>query len=156
MANILVSACLLGCPCRYTGDGCLNGAILALAKAHTLIPVCPEQLGGLATPRPPAERQGDRVISAAGEDVTEPYRKGAQTVVEIAKLSHVALAIMKARSPSCGYGVIYDGTFTGTRISGSGVAAELLSESGIPVFTEEELDAVRVQLLYGKIQCSQN
>lgn len=147
MANILVSACLVGCACRYKGDGCLNGEILSLAKEHTLIPVCPEQLGGLATPRSPAERQGDRVINAAGEDVTRAYYRGAETAVQIAKLNGVALAIMKARSPSCGSGVIYDGTFTGTKIPGSGVASELLSVNGIPVFTEEEMDAVREQLL---------
>lgn len=147
MANILVSACLLGCACRYKGDGCPQEEILSLAKEHALIPVCPEQLGGLATPRPPAERQGDWVINVAGEDVTKAYHQGAETALHIAQLNGVTLAIMKARSPSCGHGMIYDGTFTGTKIPGSGVASELLSVYGIPVFTEEELDAARERLL---------
>lgn len=142
MAKILISACLAGCDCRYKGDNCKNDALLALAKRHTLIPVCPEQLGGLATPRDPAEICGDRVVSSAGRDVTREYRKGAETALYIAGQVGADAAVLKANSPSCGKGVIYDGSFTGRKIAGNGVAAALLSESGVRVFTEEELPAL--------------
>lgn len=140
MAKILVSACLMGCECRYKGDSCRNEKILALAGEHTLLAVCPEQMGGLPTPRYPAEIQGDRLINSAGADVTAEYRKGAETACYLAKLNGVKLAIMKANSPSCGHGLIYDGTFSGNKVPGNGVTAELLEDSGIKVFTEDELD----------------
>lgn len=143
MATILVSACLYGCECRYKGDSCRNEEVLALGEKHTLIPVCPEQLGGLATPRNPAERQGEKVTSCAGDDVTAQYRKGAQTALYIAKSSRADCAVFKANSPSCGKGIIYDGSFTGGRIPGNGVTSELFLKAGIPVFTENELDALR-------------
>ena len=139
--NILVSACLLGVCCRW--DGGTNGPhpdVEALMKEHNLIPVCPEIMGGLPTPRDPAERQGDKVISCAGKDVTKEYTKGAETALYFAKLNHVDFAVMKAKSPSCGKGLIYDGTFTGNKIPGNGVTVELLNANGIPVFTEDELD----------------
>lgn len=147
MAKILVSACLLGCECRYKGDSCRNEEILALAGEHTLIAVCPEQMGGLPTPRYPAEIQGDRIINSAGADVTAEYQKGAKTACHLAKLNGVELAIMKANSPSCGYGVIYDGTFSGGKVAGNGVTAALLESNGIKVFTEDELDSLRKQLM---------
>ena len=140
MANILVSNCLLGCNCRYKGDGCRYEEILRLAESHTLIGVCPEQAGGLSTPRDPAEIQGERVVSCAGRDVTEQYRRGAETALFLAQLNRVDFAILKAKSPSCGKGLIYDGTFTGGKCAGNGVTVQLLLENGIPVFTEEELD----------------
>lgn len=142
MAKIIVSACLLGCDCRYKGDNCKNEALLALAAKHTLIPVCPEQLGGLATPRNPAEICGDRVMSNAGKDVTREYQKGAETALYIAKQVGADIAVLKANSPSCGKGVIYDGSFTGQKTAGNGVTAKLFSESGIRVFTEDELPAL--------------
>ena len=138
MANILVSACLLGIECRYKGDGCLCEGIRALAERHTLIPVCPEQLGGLATPRPPAERQGDKVVNREGQDVTEAYALGAQRALRIAHLNHVSVAVMKAKSPSCGSGRVYDGTFSGRLIPGDGVCAEALKAAGIAVYSEED------------------
>ena len=138
MANILVSACLLGIECRYKGDGCPCEGIKALAERHTLIPVCPEQLGGLATPRPPAERQGDKVVNREGQDVTEAYALGAQRALRIARLNHVSVAVMKAKSPSCGSGRVYDGTFSGRLIPGDGVCAEALKQAGIAVFSEED------------------
>lgn len=141
MANLLVSACLAGCECRYKGDSCKNEAVLALSETHTLIPVCPEQLGGLATPRNPAERQGEKVISCTGEDVTAQYRKGAETAAQIAALCGAKAAILKANSPSCGKGIIYDGSFTGAKCEGNGVAAQLLLDAGLAVFTENEMDA---------------
>lgn len=142
MANILVSACLFGCDCRYKGDNCKNDALLSLAAKHTLIPVCPEQLGGLATPRDPAEICGDRVVSRAGRDVTQAYQKGAEAALYIAKQVGASAAVLKANSPSCGKGVIYDGSFTGRKIEGNGVAAQLLSAAGIRVFTENEIPAL--------------
>lgn len=136
---ILVSACLLGLCCRYNAEPVTNERILALAKTHPLVPVCPEQLGGLSTPRPPAERKGERVVSSDGTDVTEAFQKGAQETLLLARALGCKTAILKARSPSCGHGRIYDGTFTGKLISGSGVTAELLEASGMSVYTEEEL-----------------
>mgnify|MGYP002709150075 CR=1 FL=1 len=113
MKKILVSACLFGNNCRYKGDNCLSEKLLDLGKDNVLIPVCPEQLGGLPTPRHPAERVGEKVISDIGVDVTEEYNRGANLAVEIAKANAVDYCVLKANSPSCGKGVIYDGTFTG-------------------------------------------
>ena len=138
--KILISACLLGLPCRYDGASKPQLWVEELARRHELIPMCPEQMGGLPTPRDPAERQGDKVISCAGKDVTKAYTKGAETALYFAKLNHVDFAVMKAKSPSCGKGLIYDGTFTGSKIPGNGVTVELLNANGIPVFTEDELD----------------
>lgn len=140
MAKILVSNCLLGCDCRYKGDNCGCEAIRELAGEHVLIGVCPEQMGGLQTPRNPAEIVGERVVSNAGVDVTAEYRRGAEMALMLAKLNRVDFAILKAKSPSCGKGLIYDGTFTGQKRPGNGVTAALLLQNGIPVYTEEELD----------------
>lgn len=140
MAVILVSSCLLGCACRYKGDDCKNERILALAKEHVLLGVCPEQMGGLETPRAPSEIVRDKVMSNAGRDVTAEYRKGAEAALYLAQLNRVDFAILKAKSPSCGKGLIYDGTFSGSKVPGNGVTAALLLENGIPVYTEEELD----------------
>lgn len=140
MAVILVSNCLLGCACRYKGDDCKNEKILELAKEHVLLGVCPEQMGGLETPRDPSEIVGDKVLSCAGRDVTAQYRKGAEAALYLATLNHVDFAILKAKSPSCGRGLIYDGTFTGNKVPGNGVTVSLLLENGIPVYTEDELD----------------
>jgi len=136
MSVILVSACLIGCECRYKGDNCTDKRILELAKENTLIPVCPEQLGGLATPRLPSERQGNRVVMKDGTDVTANYIKGAEQTLMIAKQLDIDFAILKAKSPSCGCGLIYDGSFSGTLISGKGVTAQLLADNGFSVFTE--------------------
>ncbi|MBQ6645355.1 MAG: DUF523 domain-containing protein [Clostridia bacterium] len=142
MANILVSACLLGICCRYKGDGCENGGVLKLLDKHTLIPVCPEQLGGLRTPRAPSEIVNGSVVNNLGEDVTKEYTRGAQAALRIAQLNNVKLAILKSRSPSCGSGLIYDGSFTGKKIPGDGVCAALLKQNGIKVITEDELDTL--------------
>lgn len=135
---ILVSACLLGCPCRYDGAGKADARLLALAKKRRLVPVCPEQLGGLSTPRPSAERVGERVITREGEDVTAAFFRGAEQTLQIARQFGCKTAILKARSPSCGSGQIYDGTFSGTLVPGSGVTAALLRQNGIAVRTEED------------------
>ena len=141
--NILVSACLLGIACKYSGgDNACPALLQALRQSgHTLIPVCPEVYGGLPTPRPPAERCGDRVLTEAGADVTAQYRRGAEAALQLARLYNCRAAILKANSPSCGHGTIYDGTFSGKKIPGSGVAAELLEQNGIAVYTDEDCAA---------------
>lgn len=153
--KILISACLLGLRCRYDGGGKPCEKAIALCKGHQLIPVCPEQLGGLSTPRPPAEIRGDRVINRQGEDVTAPYRRGAEEARRLCRLFSCDLAILKARSPSCGCGQIYDGSFSGVLAPGDGVTARLLKAQGIPVITEEELDdARRLETLHGCVRHS--
>ncbi len=140
--RILVSACLLGVACRYDGGSKPRPEILSLAQKHELIPVCPEQLGGLPTPRTPSERRGDRVVMADGADVTVQYRRGAAEALRLYRALGCEAAILKERSPSCGSGRIYDGSFTGTLTDGWGVAAELLRRSGVPVYGESEIGAL--------------
>lgn len=142
--NILVSACLLGTPCRYDGTGKLEPALERLrTQGHTLVPVCPEVLGGLPTPRPPAERQSDgQVVTREGVDVTAEYRAGAERALELARAHGCTLAVLKERSPSCGRGQIYDGTFSRALIPGSGVTAQLLEEHGISVYGESQLSSL--------------
>ena len=137
--NILVSACLLGVRCRYDGAEKAHPLIAALAERHTLVPVCPEQLGGLPTPRPPAERRGERVVTEAGADVTEQYRRGAEEALKLCKLFDCQAAVLKERSPSCGRGQVYDGTFTGALTTSDGVTAALLAAHGIPVYGESQI-----------------
>lgn len=138
--KILISACLLGVHCRYDGASKAYPKLEELAERHTLVPVCPEQLGGLATPRIPSERQGDRVCTREGADVTEAYRRGAEEALRLAQTLGCEAAVLKERSPSCGCGEIYDGTFTGTLTAGDGVTAELLKAHGIPVYGESQID----------------
>ena len=135
----ICSACLLGIKCRYDGKSKRNKKILELGKKEILIPVCPEQLGGLPTPREPAEQKGKRVITKSGKNVTKKFKKGARQVLKIVKLFGVREAILKQKSPSCGCGQIYDGTFSGKIIKGNGVTAALLKRNGIKVISEEEL-----------------
>ena len=137
--RLLISACLLGEPCRYDGRSKpLPDAVLdRLLREHTLIPVCPEQLGGLPTPRTPSERQGDRVVMRDGTDVTAQYETGARIACALAEQTGAEAALLKARSPSCGSGAIYDGTFTGTLAPGDGVTTALVRTLGIPVYSEE-------------------
>lgn len=141
--NILVSACLLGVNCRYNGKGELDEGIRELMAEANLIPVCPEVFGGLATPRNPAERVGERVITVRGEDVTSQYQKGAEETLALAKLFGCSCAILKERSPSCGSGVVYDGTYSKTLIKGDGMAVQMLKAQGIEVFGESERKKVR-------------
>lgn len=142
--NILVSRCLLGEPCRYDGRSVPVPELEKLRQAgHVLIPVCPEVLGGLPTPRSPAERQPDgRVVNRAGEDVTAAYLEGAGRTLALAREAGCTLAVLKAKSPSCGCRGIYDGSFTGRLVPGQGVAARLLEESGVRVVDETELDSL--------------
>lgn len=137
--RILVSACLLGVSCRYDGKSKPHPAVLALQGQHQLIPVCGEIFGGLPTPRTPAERVGDRVLTEDGRDVTQEYHRGAEEVLALARRLDCKVALLKERSPSCGIGEIYDGSFTRTLTAGDGVTAELLRASGIAVFGESRL-----------------
>lgn len=137
--NILVSACLLGLECRYDGRDNLKPEIKKLLREHCLIPVCPEVMGGLPTPRVPAERVGDRVIAQNGSDVTDAYEKGAREALKLAQLYGCQAAILKERSPSCGVGVIYDGTFSHTLTEGDGVAASCLRKNGLQVWGESQI-----------------
>jgi len=138
--TILVSACLLGCPCRYDGKSKPHESILALLGEHTLIPICPEQMGGLATPRPPAERINGGAFTENGGDVTEQYRRGAEEALHLAKLYGCTCAVLKERSPSCGSGQVYDGSFSRTLVPGDGVTAALLKANGITVLGESEVE----------------
>ena len=136
---ILLSACLAGLPCRYDGGSKPVPELMALALRGEAVLVCPEVLGGLPTPRTPSERQPDgRVLSGEGRDLSDQYRLGAEKALEICKARSCTCAVLKARSPSCGKGEIYDGSFTHTLVSGDGVFAALLRENGVPVLTEEE------------------
>ena len=139
---LLVSACLLGTNCKYNGgNNILPEEQLAALQAHyRLVPVCPERDGGLPTPRLPSERLGDRVVNKAGEDVTEAFRRGAALARETAKREGCRIALLKERSPSCGSGRIYDGSFSSTVISGDGITAEALKKSGLTVYGETEFE----------------
>lgn len=137
--RLLVSACLLGVCCRYDGQAKPDERVLSLLKEHILVPVCPEQLGGLPTPRCPCEILDGRVTAKDGIDRTAEYRKGAAEALRLARLFACEAAVLKARSPSCGAGQVYDGAFTGTLRAGNGVTAGLLIQNDIPVYTEENL-----------------
>lgn len=142
MEKILVSACLLGVPCRYDGKSKPDERVISLSKHFELIPVCPESLGGLETPRIPAEIIGDRVIRQDGLDITENYKTGAMLALDIAKKNGCKIAILKAKSPSCGRDLVYDGTFTKALKNGNGVCAKLLLENKITVLTEDETEKI--------------
>lgn len=146
----LVSACLLGVRCAWSGDArYVSRRALELATAEVLIPVCPEQLGGLATPRAPQEIQGGngedvldgkcRVLNRDGVDVTAQFIRGAEETLKIARLLKVKEFVAKSKSPSCGCGEIYDGSFSGKLISGDGVTTALLKRNQVRITREEEL-----------------
>ncbi len=137
--NLLISACLLGCACRYDGKSKPHPAISLLQEHFHLIPVCPEQLGGLPTPRPASECRGNAVWNNLGQEVTRQYRIGAEQALYLARLFCCNCALLKERSPSCGAGQIYDGTFSGTLIAGNGITADLLLKSGVAVFGESQI-----------------
>ena len=141
--KVLISACLLGVRCRYDGGDSRNEAAIKQQKKYEFVPVCPEESGGLPTPRPPAEiigGDGDavlngkaKVMTVDGTDVTDAYLKGARHALEVALSNGATHVILKARSPSCGCGDIYDGTFSGNLTSGDGVTTALLKRHGITV-----------------------
>lgn len=136
MENILVSACLLGVSCRYDGKSKPNENVTALKDRYNIIPVCPEIMGGLPTPRTASEIQGSQVVMGDGTNVTKEYRKGAEEVLRLCRLFGCKRAVLKEKSPSCGCGKVYDGTFSGKLIDGNGITAKLLMENGIEVFGE--------------------
>lgn len=137
--NLLVSACLLGVNCRYGGNHCRSDDVVRLSETNYLIPVCPEQLGGLPTPREPSEIAGAEVLSRLGKNVTEQFQKGAAESLKLAELNKCSYAILKSKSPSCGCGMVYDGTFSGRLVPGDGVTTQLLKDHGIKVLSENEL-----------------
>lgn len=148
MAKILISSCLLGLNVRFDGRNKRNDKLVEFAKNGDVIFVCPEQLGGLPTPREPSEIEsgktaldvinGDaKVLTISGADVTKEYLDGAQKTLNLCKDMGVKVAILKSKSPSCGSTLIYDGTFTGNKIAGMGVVAKLLEQNGIKVYDEE-------------------
>ncbi len=137
--RLLVSACLMGAGCRYDGRSNPLPQLVRLMDRYTCVPVCPEQLGGLSTPRIPAERKGDRVVDREGKDVTAAFRRGAEEAARLARLCDCRAALLKENSPSCGCGRIYDGTFSGTLIEGDGVAAEVLKAQGLRVYGESQI-----------------
>lgn len=144
---IIVSACLAGINCKYNGGSNENSEIRELVEKGLAIPVCPEQLGGCPTPRPTAEISGGagadvldgrcKVLRKNGDDATSEFVKGATEVLKIAKMVHADKAILKSKSPSCGCGMIYDGTFSGKLKDGNGVTAELLIRNGLAVTDEK-------------------
>ena len=146
---ILVSACLLNIPVRYKGDGNLCELLLPLAARGLLLPFCSEAAGQLPTPRPPAEicggtgqdvwRGAARVVNAQGQDVTEAFKLGAQRCAEICRQYYISAAILKQRSPSCGSAAVYDGSFQKRLLPGMGVAAALLAQQGVKIYSEEDL-----------------
>ena len=143
---LLVSACLVGIPCQYDGGSCPHDQFQALATQGGVLPFCPEVAGGLPTPRPPAEIQGGdghdvlegqaRVVNIEGKDVTAEFLAGAQKALRVARRWGIKEAILKARSPSCGVGRIYDGSFGGRLVEGDGVTAALLKREGIIVLAD--------------------
>jgi len=145
---IIASACLCGINCKYNGGNNLDSSIYKLFSEGKVIPVCPEQLGGMSTPRDVKEIKGGtgadvldgnaKVISPDNADSTEKFIKGAYETLSIAKNTNVKVAVLKAKSPSCGAGKINDGTFSGNFIDGNGVTSELLMRNGIKVFNEKD------------------
>lgn len=144
--TIAVSACLLGTPCRYNGTAkpCAVVQRLRELPGITVVPICPEVSGGLSIPHPPSEiTQGAprwHVINAEGTDVTEAFVHGAQKTLERVRNTGCNLAVLKAKSPSCGHGLVYDGSFTDTLVPGDGVAARMLLDADVKVIDEAQLE----------------
>lgn len=138
--KIAVSACLLGEACRYDGASKPCEHVMALAELHEVLPICPEVAGGLPTPRVPSEIRpgatGRRVVNNAGLDVSAQFEAGAARTVQAMREFGCEAAILKAKSPSCGSGLIYDGSFSGKLASGWGIAAEAIRNAGFPVYDE--------------------
>ena len=140
----MVSACLLGENCKYNGGNNYSPELVRLLSGHTVVPVCPERLGGLPTPRIPAEIVNGTVINRDGVSVDRAFRTGADRALETARQEQPDLMILQSRSPSCGVKEIYDGSFSGKRIPGRGVFAEKAREAGFRILDVEE--ALRVGL----------
>ncbi len=144
MENLLISACLAGFECKYCGGSNVlpEDVLTKLRGKYRLIPVCPETAGGLPTPREPSEIIGERVMSRVGDDVTAQYRKGAEVARWLCDKYGCKIALMKEQSPSCGSGIIYDGSFSGKLVPGYGVAAAALKEDGIKVIGEKSVNEI--------------
>jgi len=138
--KVLVSACLLGENCKYSGGSNRNEKVLAFLRGREAVPVCPEVLGGLPTPRTPAELVDGVVTDREGKNVDREFRRGAALALELAKREGVELAVLQPRSPSCGVRQVYDGSFSGRKIDGQGVFARLLLENGFRVLEPEDLE----------------
>ena len=138
--RLLVSACLMGVGCRYDGKSNELPQLAELIAKHECVPACAEIFGGLPTPRVPAEIVGDRVVNKEGRDVTAEFARGAREVARLAQVTGCTAALLKERSPSCGCGQIYDGTFSKTLVAGDGLTAKALKELGIPVYGESEIE----------------
>lgn len=141
--KIGVSACLLGNRVRYDGKEKGNPDVIRIVEEAEVYVLCPEVFGGLSVPRIPAERKGGRVIRKDGVDVTSQYMDGSRICLDILVKNGIDAVILKQRSPACGSRMIYDGTFSGKKICGMGVFAELCKGMGIRVFDETESDAIR-------------
>lgn len=140
MEKLLISACILGTNCKYNGKNNYNPLVEKLKEKYILIPICPEEMGGLSTPRNPSEVLNDKVISSKGDDVTNNFFDGANKALDIAKKENISKALLKEGSPSCGSNYIYDGTFTKTKINGMGITARLLKNNNIEIYTEDEIE----------------
>lgn len=138
--KIMVSACLLGENCKYNGGNNLSEKVINFIKDHEVIPVCPEVMGGLPTPRLSSEIVNGVVTASDGHSVDEEFRKGAQIGLALAKENNVDLVILQSRSPSCGVNQVYDGTFSGKKIEGQGIFAQLLIENGYKIIDIEDLE----------------
>ena len=136
--KVMVSACLLGKNCKYNGGNNLNPELLRLLAGHTVIPVCPEVLGGLPVPRIPAEIVNGAVVNREGISVDDAFRRGAEKALELAAAEQPDLIILQSRSPSCGTRQVYDGTFSGTLVRGKGVFAEMAVNAGFRVMDAED------------------
>ncbi|UZP66445.1 DUF523 domain-containing protein [Desulfovibrio mangrovi] len=137
MPEYVVSACLAGCHCRYDGEATPDERVLQLIREGKALPLCPEQLGGLPTPRPPFELLDGRAVDCNGNDITPAMLRGVEEAMHLVQLAGCTKAVLKSRSPSCGFGTIYDGTFSGTRITGNGLFADRLHKAGLIVHTED-------------------
>ena len=137
--TVLVSACLLGLNCKYSGGNNRDERVCRYVQDKTVICVCPEVMGGLPVPRTPCERSGDRVVDRNGTDRTEAFEAGVRRILECLDGIKIDLAVLQPRIPSCGRGELYDGTFSGKKIPGNGLFAEALIRRGIPVLLPDEV-----------------
>jgi len=136
--SVLISACLVGENCRFDGEHSLRNELLELLEGKDLIPVCSEVEGGLSVPRPPAEIRAGRVYRQSGEDVTSNFNKGAEICLKLGKTHEATLAILKSRSPACGCGQVYDGSFSGKLVEGDGIFTKTLKNAGIECISDED------------------
>lgn len=140
--KLLISACLCGKNTKYSGGNNLIPEIEKIKECFELYLVCPEVDGGLTTPRNPSEQLGDKVVSNQGVDVTHEFNLGAKIALDVVKKNNIKYALLKESSPSCGSNLIYDGTFTSKKINGMGVAAKLLKDNDVLVFSENEIEKI--------------